>query len=152
MSDPAILIASDHAGVALKQDLKRHLEQTGYHVDDMGMFDLSGGSVDYPDYAALVANKIASAGTLRGILICGTGIGMAIAANKITGVRAAVAWDEETARLSAEHNHCNILCLGARKVSPELARRMVQVWLDTEFASGRHRRRVEKIIALEKQP
>ena len=106
---------------------------------------------DYPDYAGVVAERVALGGADRGILVCGSGVGMAIAANKVAGIRAAACCDPATARLSRAHNDANILCMGARLVSEENARKMVEVWLSTPFEGGRHTRRMEKIKELEKQ-
>lgn len=143
-----IAIGADHAGVALKEHVKQVLTARGVEFEDVGTF--SADSVDYPDFAAEVARKV-SAGTFdRGILTCGSGIGMAIAANKIAGVRAASIQDEESARLSREHNDINVLTLGERSTDPNTARRIVELFLDTPFAAGRHQRRVDKINALDK--
>ncbi|OFZ80026.1 MAG: ribose 5-phosphate isomerase B [Bdellovibrionales bacterium RIFOXYD1_FULL_53_11] len=142
-----ILIASDHAAVELKDFIKRTLKK--WQWEDMGPD--GSKSVDYPDYAARLARRLAARPGLRGILICGTGIGMSIAANKIRGIRAALACNPVTARLSREHNDANILCLGARLLAPEYAAEIASVWLETPFSEdGRHTRRIRKIHGLEK--
>ena len=142
-----IAIGADHAGVALKETVKQVLTSRGIAFDDLGT--LSTDSVDYPDFAEAVARKVASGEYERGILTCGSGIGMAIAANKIPGIRAASISDEEGARLSREHNDINVLSLGERTGDPDMARRIVEIFLDTPFAGGRHQRRVDKINALD---
>ena len=142
-----IAIGADHAGVALKDHVKQVLTSRGVAFDDLGT--LTTESVDYPDFAAAVARKVASGEYDRGILTCGSGIGMAIAANKIPGIRAASISDEEGARLSREHNDINVLALGERTGNPDSARRIVEIFLDTPFAGGRHQRRVDKINALD---
>ena len=144
-----IAIGADHAGVALKDHVKEVLTSRGVPFDDLGT--LTTESVDYPDFAAAVARKVASGEYDRGILTCGSGIGMAIAANKIPGIRAASISDEEGARLSREHNDINVLALGERTGNPDTARRIVEIFLDTPFAGGRHRRRVDKINALDQK-
>lgn len=144
-----IAIGADHAGVALKDHVIQELKARGIAYEDFGT--LSTDSVDYPDFAARVARKVASGEFDRGILTCGSGIGMAIAANKIDGIRAASIQDEESARLSREHNDINILALGERNTDAGVARRIVDIFLDTPFGGGRHQRRVDKITALEHQ-
>jgi ribose 5-phosphate isomerase B len=143
-----IAIGADHAGVALKEHVIQELKARGVAYEDFGT--LSTESVDYPDFAALVSRKVASGEFDRGILTCGSGIGMAIAANKIAGIRAASIQDEESARLSREHNDINVLSLGERNTDPGTARRIVDIFLDTPFGGGRHQRRVDKINALDK--
>ena len=142
-----IAIGADHAGYRLKETIKSRLVASGFGVEDVG----TGGdaSADYPDFAAAVARLVVSGSCDRGILICGTGIGMAMAANKVRGVRAAAAGDLESARLAREHNDANILTLGARITPPDLALAIVRLFLETPFAGGRHQRRVDKIMALE---
>jgi ribose 5-phosphate isomerase B len=142
-----IAIGADHAGYHLKETIKSRLVDSGFTIEDVGTD--AETSVDYPDFAALVAQRVVSGASDRGILICGTGIGMAMAANKVNGVRAAPAGDLESARLSREHNDANILTLGARITPPDLALAIVRVFLETPFAGGRHQRRVDKIMALE---
>lgn len=142
-----IALGADHAGVHLKADIKRLLDERGIEYTDFGTE--ASESVDYPDYAARVAKEVASGTFERGILFCGSGIGMAIAANKIAGVRAAPIRDEESARLSREHNDANVLALGGRLTPPDAARRIVEAFLDTPFAGGRHTARVDKVNALD---
>lgn len=144
-----IAIASDHAGYKLKEYLKKILEKEGYEVVDLGTY--SSESVDYPDYAAKLAKLVSKNLVEKGILICGTGIGMSIAANKFPGVRAAVCWSEETAALSRRHNDANILCLGGRVLKPEEAAKILKIWLSTEFEGGRHSRRIQKIKKMEEE-
>lgn len=144
-----IAIGSDHRGFHLKEQLISLLDSQGHQVFDEGT---SGAeSVDYPDFAALVAKKISDKEVDRGVLICGTGIGMAIAANKFPGVRAAPCTDEVTAEISRRHNNLNVLCLSADMLSPRTVERMVDVWLATPFEGGRHERRVSKIHDLESE-
>jgi ribose 5-phosphate isomerase B len=145
-----IALGADHAGVDLKEDVKRLLDGRGIPYTDFGTD--SPASVDYPDYAAKVAHAVVDGGYDRGILVCGTGIGMAIAANKVRGIRAAPVVDEESARLMREHNNANVLALGARVTPADTARLLVNVFLDTPFAGGRHERRIDKISALDKTP
>ncbi len=142
-------LASDHGGFGLKEDLKAFLKSTGIDPVDLGSFDET--SVDYPDFGIQVAEKVSRGELERGILICGTGIGMSVVANKFPGVRAALANELYSARCSREHNDANILVLGGRVVGSGLAREIVKVWLETPFSGGRHRRRLEKITALEKK-
>ena len=144
-----VAIAADHGGFALKQQLRTWLEEWGIDYRDFGTHDEQ--SVDYPDYAEPVARAVAAGEFDRGILICGSGIGMSIAANKVPGIRAAVCHDTFSARATRQDNDSNVLTLGARVVGPGLAREVVKVWLDTEFAAGRHARRVDKIKKLEEQ-
>lgn len=144
-----IAIAADHAGFDLKEALKQDLAAQGQDVEDLGTN--SPESVDYPDFAAAVARRVASGSCDRGILVCGTGIGMAMAANKLPGIRAATVWSPETARLAREHNDANVITLGARVVSAEVAASLVRLFLETPFAGGRHQRRVDKIDALASQ-
>jgi len=143
-----IAIASDHRGFQMKSRLQQTIEGLGFGVDDMG--PESGDSVDYPDYAARVAAFVASGEHDRGILICGTGIGMCIAANKFPGVRAAPCHDTVTAEYSRLHNDANVLCLSSNQLSNQLAEQVVQIWLSTEFEEGRHARRLEKIAGIER--
>ena len=143
-----IALGADHAGFHLKDSLKRTLDELGVSYQDFGTD--SAASVDYPDFAQAVAHAVASGQFDRGILVCGTGVGMAIAANKVAGIRAAAVVDPETVKLAREHNDLNVLTLGAR-VTPEVrAREIVQVFLDTPFAGGRHHHRVQKIHAIER--
>lgn len=144
-----IAIGSDHAGYPLKEALKRELKGTGVEVEDVGTEDET--STDYPDYAERVAGQVVSGRSDRGILICGTGIGMAMAANKVRGIRAASVTDETGARLARQHNDANVLTLGGRVTPPDTAARLVRIFLDTPFEGGRHQRRVDKITALERK-
>jgi ribose 5-phosphate isomerase B len=143
-----IAIASDHGGFRLKSDIVRLLGELGHNCRDFGSQELD--EVDYPDYAVIVARAVASGEYDRGILICGTGQGMAITANKITGIRAAVCHDTFSAQMSREYNDANVLCLGERVVGSRLAANMVETWLQAMFSGEeRHRRRVNKIMALD---
>lgn len=141
-----LVMGSDHGGFGLKEKLKEALVGMGVDVTDVGTNSLA--SVDYPDLADAVAVRVASGQFERGILVCGTGIGMSIAANKVAGVRAALVHDITTARLAAAHNNANVLCLGGRLLAPEIATEIVQAWLETPFES-RHQRRLDKIAAME---
>jgi ribose 5-phosphate isomerase B len=138
-----ILIASDHAGFELKEQLEAQLRALGYSVDDLG--PNTADSVDYADYAHPLAQRISEGGAERGILMCGTGLGMSYTANRYPHVRAAVAWTPEIAALAREHNDANVLVLPARFVSEAAGKAILKAWLDTPFAGGRHARRVEKI-------
>jgi ribose 5-phosphate isomerase B len=142
-----IAIAADHAGYDLKEIVRHALNSSAGDVEDLGTHS-SSASVDYPDFAAAVARRVASGACDRGILVCGTGIGMAMADNKVAGARAATAWSAETARLAREHNDANILALGARVMPAEVALSLVRIFLETPFAGGRHQVRVAKIDAL----
>lgn len=144
-------IASDHAGKELKQVLHEFMSLTGNEVVDYGVAVTTDASVDYPDYAAHLAQDVSTNRIDRGIAICGTGIGMAIVANKFPGVRAAVVWDEFSARMARAHNDANILCLGARAINPHRAVDLAKIWLDTQFEKGRHQDRLLKIRELEKK-
>jgi ribose 5-phosphate isomerase B len=143
-----IALGADHAGVALKNDIKHLLDERGISYTDFGTHTTE--SVDYPDFAAEVGRRVAGGEFDRGILFCGSGVGMAMAANKIPGIRAAAAIDEASVRLSREHNDANVLALGERITASELARRLVDLFLETAFHGGRHQRRVDKIAALER--
>jgi ribose 5-phosphate isomerase B len=142
-----IAIASDHAGYAEKEKLKPLLKELGIEFHDLGT--VSEESVDYPDYAAKVGKEVAKGEADQGLLVCGSGTGMAIAANKVPGVRAAVAWNEETARLAREHNDANVLSIGARITPAEEIPKIIRAWFASSFDGGRHARRVEKIKELE---
>lgn len=144
-----IALGADHAGYELKDQIKQHLAQKGIELCDEGTF--SPESVDYPDFARAVAHDISEQRADLGILVCGSGIGMAIAANKVDGIRAANVSSEYEAQMSREHNNANVLALGARILKPEEALRIVDTWLATQFAGGRHERRVEKIAAMERE-
>ncbi len=142
-----IAIGADHAGYALKETLAAHLRAQGVEVVDFGTH--GPDSVDYPDYARVVAEAVARGEVDFGVLICGTGIGMAIAANKVPGIRAAAVSDVYSAKMSRAHNDANILCLGGRVVGPGLAIEILETWLRTPFEGGRHARRLEKIRQIE---
>lgn len=143
-----IAVGSDHAGFELKREVLNYLEASGHEAEDFGT--RSRESCDYPDFARAVAQAVASGRVELGILICGTGIGMSIAANKVPGVRAALCGEPYSARLAREHNDANVLCLGARVVGPGLAADIVGAFLSGRFAGGRHSRRVEKLRGLER--
>lgn len=142
-----IAVGADHAGFELKDHLRRYLEGLGHEVRDFGTS--SSESTDYPDYAELVGRAVAGGEAERGLLVCGTGIGMAIAANKIPGVRAANCFEPYTVSLAREHNDANVLTLAGRILAPPYAEAILQVFLDTDFAHGRHQRRVDKMSALD---
>jgi ribose 5-phosphate isomerase B len=144
---PRIVIGSDHAGFAVKESIRKYLQTAGYAVDDQGTS--SEESVDYPDYGKAVGNCVASKQADLGIAVCGSGIGISIAANKVPGIRAALAHDAMTARLAREHNDANVLALGGRIVTPEAALEMVQIFLTTAYLGGRHQRRLDKIARME---
>jgi len=138
-----IALASDHAGYAEKERLKPLLRDLGLDVNDLGT--VSEESVDYPDYARKVADEVAQGRAEQGVLVCGSGTGMAISANKVAGVRAAVAWSEETARLARQHNDANVLAIGARTTPPDQIPAIVRAWFESDFEGGRHADRVNKI-------
>ncbi len=142
-----IAVGSDHRGVDMRSKLVELLDRLGQEVIDLGAHESE--DVDYPDVAALVAEKVSEEEVDRGILICGTGLGMCIAANKISGVRAAPCYDALTAELSRRHNDLNVLCLSGDILGEKAVDRLVQTWLDTPFDGGRHARRIEKIANLE---
>ncbi len=144
-----ISLGADHAGFELKEKIKKLLLQQGIEVNDRGTH--SSEAVDYPDYARKVAEEVADHDADLGILVCGSGIGMSIVANKVAGVRAANVSSEYEAQLSREHNDANVLTLGARLISDQNAFQIVQKWLETSFAGGRHQRRVEKISEIERE-
>ena len=144
-----IALGADHAGYELKEALKGWLINQGLHVLDLGTH--STESVDYPDYAALVGEAVADHKVERGLLVCGTGIGMAMAANKVPGVRAALCGDLYTARMSREHNDANVLVLGGRLMGADMGADILRAWLETDFAGGRHARRVAKIADIERR-
>jgi ribose 5-phosphate isomerase B len=142
-----LAIASDHAGFRLKQQLLDTLKELNVEFDDLGTFDEQ--SVDYPDYGKKVAEGVAAGKYDQGVLICGTGLGMAITANKVRGVRAVTAHDTFSAQMARMHNDANVLTMGERVVGPGLAAEVLKTWLATEFEGGRHQRRVDKMKALE---
>ncbi len=140
---PSFALGADHAGVGLKDALGRWLQERGHPVEDLGTYD--GASVDYPDYAAEVARAVAEGRSRFGLLVCGTGIGMSIAANRFPGVRAVVCSEAYSAHMARAHNDANVLCLGARVVGEGLALHILQAFLGAGFEGGRHGRRVEKL-------
>ena len=142
-----VVLGSDHAGYGLKAELVHHLRAAGHEVDDVGTH--GPDSVDYPDFAAAVGHAVARGDAELGVCVCGSGIGVAIAANKVPGVRAATVHDLTTARLARQHNDANVACIGARLLGPDLAIEVVDEFLATGFAGGRHERRVAKMTALE---
>jgi ribose 5-phosphate isomerase B len=137
-----IAIGADHGGFQMKEMLKEFVCSLGHEVDDTGCFSMD--SVDYPGYAKTVSEKVQNRLCASGILICGTGIGMSLVANRFSAVRAALCHDEYTARLSREHNDANILCLGARVIGYGVAQGIVKTWLETDFAGGRHQKRIDQ--------
>lgn len=144
-----ISLGADHAGYQLKDQIKQHLQQQGIEISDEGTN--SSDSVDYPDFARLVAHDVAAHRADLGILVCGSGIGMAITANKVEGIRAANVSSEYEAQMCREHNDANVLTLGARILTAEQALAIVDKWLATQFAGGRHSQRVAKIAQIEKE-
>lgn len=147
MKPKKIAIGSDHAGYEGKERAKEVLGALGVEVLDKGADGLE--SVDYPDFGAAVGRAVAGGEVDRGVLLCGSGIGISIAANKIPGVRAALCWNEETARLARRHNDANVLCIGARLIEPELAARIIRAFFETDFEGGRHQQRVDKLAELD---
>jgi RpiB/LacA/LacB family sugar-phosphate isomerase len=144
-----VAIGADHGGFELKRALIVYLTENGYKVDDCGTHSLE--SVDYPDFARAVAEKVASGQAWRGIMIDGAGIGSNMVANKVTGVRSAMCYDHATAHNAREHNNANVLCLGAGLLGLNLVKQIVTTFLETEFGGGRHARRVDKIMEIEKR-
>jgi ribose 5-phosphate isomerase B len=144
-----ISVGADHAGFVLKERLKQHLTELGHEVVDEGTN--SEDSVDYPDFAAAVARQVAAGKADRGLLVCSSGVGMSIVANKVDGVRAALGTNEEEVRLTREHNDANVLTIGAKFTDEHTAERLTEVFLRTAFLGGRHARRVAKIAELENQ-
>lgn len=142
-------IGNDHTGVALKEIIKKFVEEKGEQVKDFGTQSVEASN--YPDIAESVANAVASGECERGILICGTGVGISIAANKVHGIRAVCCSEPFSAKMSKQHNDANILCFGARVVGSELAKMIVENWMDAEFQGGRHATRVEMIHDIEKR-
>jgi ribose 5-phosphate isomerase B len=143
-----VAIASDHAGFEAKEKIKAILEGLGIEFTDFGTD--STASVDYPDYGAMVGRAVASGEADSGIVVCGSGVGIAIAANKIAGVRAAQAWTEEIARLSRQHNDANVLAIGARVLTESDIDKIVRAWFEADFEGARHQGRIDKISALER--
>ncbi len=144
-----IILGSDHAGFPLKETIKQYLAGMGYTITDVGT-DCTD-SVDYPDFGIRVASRVSSGEFDRGILVCGSGVGMDIVANKFPHIRAVIGLDEVTVRLSRQHNNTNILVLAGRRTDQALAQSITRVWLNTEFEGGRHQRRLDKIGELEKR-
>ena len=144
-----IAVGSDHAGLELKQQLAEHLDAAGHNIVDLGTHD--SVSVDYPDFGAAVGRAVVSGEVDLGVAVCGSGIGICIAANKVPGVRAATVHDVTSARLSREHNDANVMCIGQRFVGPQVAFDAVDAFVAAEFAGGRHSRRVNKISNLENE-
>ena len=142
-----IAMGSDHGGYALKEHLKAYLEGKGYQVEDFGCH--SSDSCDYPDFGRAAAQAVADGACERGIVVCTTGIGISITANKVRGIRCALCSEPLSAEMTRRHNDANMLALGAGFVGPNLAERIVEVFLSTEFEGGRHQRRVDKVMALE---
>ncbi len=145
----SLSLGADHAGFDLKEEIKRFLKELGYSFDDFGVE--TSKPVDYPDYAKVVAENVSQGRYEKGILFCGSGIGMAIVANKFPGVRAALVSDLYTAQMSKKHNDTNVLALAARVTGKELAKEIVKVWLETPFEGGRHKRRIKRIEDIEKE-
>lgn len=141
-----IALASDHAGFELKEAIKKHLVENNYDILDFGTN--SNASVDYPPFARMAAEAVAAGECDKGIICCGTGIGVSIVANKVKGIRCALCTNEFTAEMSRKHNDANMMALGARVTDQELALKMVDIWLNTEFEEGRHKRRVDMIEEL----
>lgn len=144
-----VAIASDHGGLNLREEIKQLMEEMNIAYEDFGCECET--SVDYPDYALPVAEKVASGEYDRGILICGTGIGMSISANKVKGIRCALVHDTFSAKATREHNNSNMLAMGERVIGPGLAREIAKIWLTTEFEGGRHENRVNKISEFEQK-
>lgn len=142
-----VIISADHAGVVLRNEVKDLLDELAIEYEDTGCEE--GASVDYPDYALPAAERVANGEFDRGILICGTGIGMSISANKVKGIRCALTHDIFTAKATRQHNDSNMLAMGERVIGPGLAREIVKTWLQTDFEGDRHERRVHKITAYE---
>ncbi|MFQ5612933.1 MAG: ribose 5-phosphate isomerase B [Anaerolineae bacterium] len=148
-SPGVVAIGADHGGFSMKEDLKSFLRELGYSINDVGAY--SEEAVDYPDFAYAVARQVAQGEAWRGILVDGAGIGSCMAANKVPGVRAAMCYNEATAINSREHNNANVLTLGSKMLEPYQARQIVQIWLATGFGGGRHARRVDKIMDIERR-
>lgn len=144
-----IAIGCDHGGITLKDSIVNYLEERGVQIEDFGTF--GADSVDYPDFAYKVARSVADGKADKGILMCGTGIGISIAANKVNGIRCALCHNTETARLTAMHNDSNILAMGGRVIDADMAVNIVKAWLDTPFEGGRHINRINKISEIEKK-
>lgn len=141
-----IAIGCDHGGFALKQEVISYLQQNGYEYQDFGTYDME--SCDYPAYGEKVARAVVSGACEKGLLFCGTGVGISLAANRVKGIRAVVCSEPYSAEMSRRHNNANVLCLGGRVVGPGLAEQIVDVWLHTEFEGGRHERRVSLLDSI----
>lgn len=144
-----IALGSDHGGFQMKEMLCAYLEEQGYEVLNLGTYDEK--SVDYPEYGRKVGKAVVSGEADRGIVVCGTGIGISMAANKVKGVRAALCTNEFMAEMSRRHNNANVLSLGGRVIGPELAKNIVKVWLNTEFDGGRHANRISQFVSIEQE-
>lgn len=144
-----IILGADHGGYKLKNHITKWLTQHDYDVNDIGVF--SSESMDYPDIAFEVAKKVADGSYDKGVVVCGSGVGVSITANKVKGIRAVLCHDTVTARLSREHNDTNIIAMGGRFVAKELAFEILNVWLNTDFSEGRHQQRINKISNIEKE-
>jgi ribose 5-phosphate isomerase B len=144
-----IALGADHAGYEEKEKIKKTLDELGVEYDDLGT--ASNDSVDYPDFARKVAEAVSRGAYAQGLLVCGSGTGMAIAANKVRGIRAAVAWNEETASLARRHNDANVLSIGARTTPEAEIPKILKAWFSSDFEAGRHAGRVEKISEIEKE-
>lgn len=144
-----IAIGCDHGGITLKDSIVNYLEERGVQIEDFGTFGTD--SVDYPDFAYKVARSVADGKADKGILMCGTGIGISIAANKVNGIRCALCHNTETAKLTAMHNDSNVLAMGGRVIDADTAVNIVKAWLDTPFEGGRHINRINKISEIEKK-
>jgi ribose 5-phosphate isomerase B len=142
-----IAIGSDHAGYHLKEELAEHLREAGHEVEDLGTH--SEESVDYPDFGALVARSVVGGKADYGVCVCGTGIGIGIAANKVRGARAAIVHDATSARMARQHNDANVVCVGARLTGPQAAADAIDAFLGAEFEGGRHQRRIDRISSIE---
>jgi ribose 5-phosphate isomerase B len=142
-----IVMASDHGGLQLRREILKHIQEKGYEVQDLGTHE--DASVDYPDYAIMAADKLRNGEADRAVLMCGTGLGISMAANRHKGIRAAVCHNEFEARMSRQHNNANTLVLGGRVIGPELAASIFDAWMDAEFEGGRHAKRVDKIEAID---
>ena len=142
-----IAICCDHAGLELKNEIKKHLEEKNYEVKDFGTYDAN--SCDYPDFAYATAKSVATGECEKGILVCGTGVGMSMCANKVHGIRCALRGDCFSAQATRQHNNANMLALGARVIGAGLALKIVDTFLDTEFEGGRHQRRIDKMMDIE---
>lgn len=143
MSTLKIAIGADHGGFELKEKIVEYLKSKNIEYKDFGCF--STDSCDYPEYAKVVGNEVAKGNFNRGILVCGSGIGMSITANKIKGIHAALCWNEATATSARTHNNSNVLCLGERQIGIDMGLKIVDIWLHTEFEGGRHQKRVDMI-------